>query len=98
MSVEIVRRLEWEEGPNTHHKWPHDLIADVQVEMRAAPPGPPDQAVRRIGRFRREHVELGALLHAAKDEIHADAATAGEPLVVRSNVVFFLDACLRPRD
>src|SRR5437899_4810751 len=66
--------------------------------MRVAPAGPPDEPICRISSLRREDVELRALLHAAKDEIHADAATAREPGIVRPNVVFFLDPGLRPRD
>ena len=62
--------------------------------MRVPPSGPPDQPVHRSGRFRWQHVELGALLHAAKDEIDAHAAPAGDALVVRPAVVFLLDPAL----
>src|SRR5581483_2221106 len=98
MTVEIVRRLKWEKGADAHHERAENVIADVEVEMGVPSAHPADEPVQGVGGFRWEHVKLGTLLHAAKDEVDADAAPTNEPLVVRADLVFFLDARLRPRD
>jgi hypothetical protein len=88
-TVEVVRRLEWQKGPDAHHEGPEDLVADVEVVVRIAGPLPGHDAVVGVrgGIPREADAELGALFEALEDEVNAEALLALHPLPVRSDIV-----------
>lgn len=97
VSVEVVGGLEREEGPDTHHERPDDLVPDVEVIMGVARTlSRHDPVVRVVGGVLRDaDAELRPLLQALEDEVHPEPVLPLHLLTVGSDIVFFLELLRR---
>ena len=73
VAVEVVGRLEGEEGPHAHHDGSKHFIANVKVVVSEATTLVSDDTVIWVfgGIFRHSDAERRSHLHALEDKIHA---------------------------
>src|SRR6516164_1150861 len=98
--IEVIARLEREEGGYPHHDRTEDLIADVEVVVReAAALVRQDPVIWIFGRvFRHGDAKGGALLHALEDEIDAVGAPLRHVALPGQDVIFLAHPLLGPLD